>query len=186
MILYLTGLQEPLEYRQYWCLFQFLPHCKHSGILWYSEIQEFKINRPFKKIIPTYFHPSGAYGWGIGLKTEPESKSSSFFSCIITCWHSLLSQFFVLICSVCWVLLSQCLTSCASQHGSQSGDDCFEQQHKGKLWKDSSFKSYPWDIDGHRLRQVARDHIFTQVSTGKHFSKLFCINGHQVYDAQTH
>lgn len=60
MILYVTGLQEPLEYRQYLCLFLFLPQCKHSGILWYSEIQEFKINRPFKKIIPTYFHPSGA------------------------------------------------------------------------------------------------------------------------------
>lgn len=86
----------------------------------------------------------------------------------------------MMICSVCWVLFSQCLTSCTSQHGSQSGDDCLEQQHKGKLWKNNSFKSNtPWDIDGHRHSQVALDHIFTQVSTGKHFSKLFCINGHR-------
>lgn len=93
----------------------------------------------------------------------------------------------MLICSVCWVFLSQCFTSCASQHGSQSGDDCLEQQAKRRLWKDSSYKiNTPWAIDGHRPSQVAQDLIFTQLSTGKRFSKLFCIDGHQVYNAQTH
>ena len=100
-------------------------------------------------------------------------KASEFFSCIVTCWHSSSSQVLVLICVRC--ALSSCFTTCASQHGSQSGSTCLELSIKKRLRKGSSFKSKRllgilMGTDPSRLPRIISSHMYLLEDTFLHYS----------------